>query len=47
MYTVIITYADGTVVRRDVFGRIQAYTLYFSAKSSPDVVSVELKGASV
>ena len=47
MYTVIITYADGTVVRRDVFGRMQAYTLYFNAKNSPEVKSVELKGASV
>ena len=47
MYTVIITYADGTVIRRDVFGRIQAYTLYYNAKSSPDVVAVEIKGVSV
>ena len=46
MYSVIITYSDGTVVRRDVFGRIQAYTLYYNAKNNPDVVSVELKGAS-
>ena len=47
MYKVIITFTDGTVIQRDVFGRIQAYVLYFNAKRNPDVESVEIKGASV
>ena len=44
MYTVIIEYKDGTIIQREVFGRIQAYTLYYSAKSSPEVREVKIKG---
>ena len=40
MYKVTITFIDGTVIVREVFGRIQAYTLYFNAKNSPDVKEV-------
>ena len=47
MYTVVITYTDGTVIRREVFGRIQAYTLYQNALSSPEVKSVEIVGLPV
>ena len=43
MYKVTITFIDGTVVVREVFGRIQAYTLYFNAKNNPDVKEVEMK----
>lgn len=47
MYLVLITYADGTVERHEVFGRIRAYALYYSAKRDPNVVSVKMGGASV
>ena len=44
MYKITITFSDGTVVVREVFGRIRAYALYYSAKRSPDVNSVEIEG---
>lgn len=47
MYKVIITFTDGTVIQREVFGRIQAYTLYFNAKRNPDVESVKIKGVKI
>ena len=40
MYKIIITFSDGTTVVREVFGRIQAYTLYLTAKNNPDVKEV-------
>ena len=40
MYKIIITFSDGTVIQRDVFGRIRAYAMYFSAKRNPDVKEV-------
>ena len=47
MYKITITFSDGTVIVREVFGRIQAYTLYYNAKRNPRVQSVEIKGLSI
>ena len=43
MYKITITFSDGTVIQREVFGRIQAYTLYYNAKRDPDVKEVVMK----
>lgn len=40
MYKITITFTDGTTITREVFGRIQAYTLYYNAKRNPDVKEV-------
>lgn len=45
MYTIIITYNDGTTEQRECFGRIQAYAIYYAAKRMPEVKAVEIKGA--
>lgn len=43
MHKITITFTDGTVIVREVYGRIQAYTLYYNAKNNPDVKEVILK----
>lgn len=44
MYTIIITYNDGTTEQRECFGRIQAYAIYYAAKRMPEVRDVKIKG---
>ena len=47
MYKITITFTDGTVIVREVFGRIQAYTLYYNAKRNSDVRDVQMKGVGI
>lgn len=47
MYVVVITYSDGFVEEREVFGRMRAYALYCGALRNPDVASAVIRGAKI